>query len=108
MQERLSWPHWRAKNIAFAVVTGLPAGYALDLEDMAPDLIVPVWNLCRVASDWSRRAYDREVLKRAQAALSGGRYRGIGALHLVGGFVPDLYRGVFRPRVAHTEPRQLG
>ena len=78
----------RANDIAFAVVIGLPAGYALDLKAMAPSLIIPIWSPYQAPSDWSAWAFDKKVLKRARTALASGRYFGIGELHLMGGFAP--------------------
>ncbi len=79
----------RANDIAFAVVIGLPAGYALDLEALAPEMIIPIWSPYRVPTDWSSWSFDKDVLKRAREALDSGRYFGIGELHLMAGFAPD-------------------
>ncbi len=79
----------RDNDIALAVVIGTPAEYALELARLAPQTIVPIWSPYREPADWSRWAYDRKVLERARAALAGGDYRGIGELHLIGGFAPD-------------------
>jgi predicted TIM-barrel fold metal-dependent hydrolase len=79
----------RDNDIALAVVIGTPAEYALELARLAPQTIVPIWSPYREPADWSRWAYDRKVLDRARAALAGGDYRGIGELHLIGGFAPD-------------------
>jgi len=75
-------------DIALAVVIGTPAEYALRLEKLAPDIIVPVWSPYRTPGDWSRWAFDKTVPERARTALAGGHYRGIGELHLIGGFSP--------------------
>jgi hypothetical protein len=77
-----------AHDVALAVVIGMPADYALRLERLAPDRIVPIWSPYRAPGDWSTWAYDKAVLERARQALQGGDYRGIGELHLIGGFTP--------------------
>lgn len=77
-----------ANDIALAVVIGMPADYALRLEELAPRRVVPVWSPYRTPGDWSAWAFDRTVLERAREALESGRYRGIGELHLIGGFAP--------------------
>jgi len=75
-------------NVALAVVIGTPADYALRLKRLAPDRIVAVWSPYRTPGEWSTWAYDKEVLVRGRQALEGGDYRGIGELHLIGGFAP--------------------
>jgi len=77
-----------ANDIALAVVIGMPADYALRLETLAPRRVVPVWSPYRTPGDWSAWAFDKTVLERAREALQSGRYRGIGELHLIGGFAP--------------------
>lgn len=104
----------RENDIALAVVIGTPAEYALELARLAPDTLVPIWSPYREPADWSRWPYDRKVLERARAALASGSYRGIGELHLVGGFTPDwrtpvisglldLARDYRVPLLLHTE-----
>jgi len=75
-------------DIVLAVVTGTPAEYALRLERLAPDRVVPVWSPYRTPGDWSAWPYDKGVLERARRAMASGNYRGIGELHLIGGFTP--------------------
>jgi hypothetical protein len=75
-------------DVALAVVIGTPADYALRLKRLAPDRIVAVWSPYRTPGEWSTWAYDTDVLVRARQALEGGDYRGIGELHLIGGFAP--------------------
>jgi len=79
----------RDNDIVLAVVIGTPPEYALELARLAPQTIVPIWSPYREPADWSRWPYDRKVLARARTALAGGEYRGIGELHLIGGFTPD-------------------
>ena len=75
-------------DIALAVVIGTPADYALQLERLAPDRIVPIWSPYRTPGDWSTWAHDNGVLERARQAMGTGTYQGIGELHLIGGFAP--------------------
>ena len=75
-------------DVALAVVIGTPANYALRLKRLAPDRVVAVWSPYRTPGEWSSWAYDKGVLGRARQALESGDYRGIGELHLIGGFTP--------------------
>jgi hypothetical protein len=106
-----------AHDIALAVVIGTPAEYALRLERLAPDRIVPIWSPYQVPGDWSTWAYDRGVLERARRALASGAYQGIGELHLIGGFSPHWQSPVISglaqlaaefdvPLLLHTEMSQ--
>lgn len=76
-------------SITLAVVIGTPPEYALELERLAPDRIVPIWSPYRSPGDWSVWAYDKDVVERAREAMDTGKYQGIGELHLIGGFTPD-------------------
>ena len=104
----------RDNDIALAVVIGTPAEYALQLARLAPQTIVPIWSPYREPGDWSRWPFDREVPQRARSALASGAYRGIGELHVIGGFAPDWRTPVIRgllelareyrvPVLLHTE-----
>lgn len=75
-------------NVALAVVIGTPAELALQLAEQRPEKIIAIWSPYRSGGDWQRWTRDPEVLVRARAALASGAYRGIGELHLIGGFVP--------------------
>lgn len=101
----------RENDIALAVVIGTPAEYALELAHLAPDVVVPLWSPYREADDWSRWPYDEEVLERAGGALATGRYRGIGELHLIGGFAPHwrspVIQGLFALAGEHDVPLLL-
>jgi hypothetical protein len=79
----------REHAVALAVVIGTPAETALELAELDPGRIVPVWSPYRIGGDWSRWAFDEGVPKRAREALATGRYHGIGELHLIGGFVSN-------------------
>lgn len=109
----------RDNDIALAVVIGTPAEYALELARLAPGTVIPIWSPYREPADWSRWPYDREVLERARTALAGGDYRGIGELHLIGGFTPhwrtpvisgllELAREHKVPLLLHTELSKPG
>ena len=76
-------------DIALAVVIGMPADYALRLERLAPERIVPIWSPYRSPAEWSVWAHDKGVVERARKAMETGDYQGIGELHLIGGFAPD-------------------
>lgn len=76
-------------DIALAVVIGVPAELGLGLEQLAPETVVLVWSPYRTTGDWAQWAFDKSVPERARKAMESGRYRGIGELHLIGGFVPD-------------------
>lgn len=78
----------REHDIALAVVIGTPADYALRLQALAPDIVIPVWSPYGTPGDWSSWAFDRQVPVRARKALASGSYRGIGELHLISGFAP--------------------
>jgi predicted TIM-barrel fold metal-dependent hydrolase len=79
-----------AQNIVMGVVIGTPAELALQLAQLAPDRIVPLFSPYRSGGDWHSWAYDVSVVTRAREALATGAYYGIGELHLVGGFAPRL------------------
>jgi predicted TIM-barrel fold metal-dependent hydrolase len=109
----------RDNDIALAVVIGTPAEYALELARLAPQTIIPIWSPYREPADWSSWPYDRKVLERARTALTGGEYRGIGELHLIGGFAPDWRTPVISgllelahqyrvPVLLHTELSKTG
>jgi hypothetical protein len=98
----------RDNNVFAAVVIGTPPEYALELHQQAPDLIIPVWSPYRAPGDWSTWPYDRSVLQRASSALASGNYRGIGELHVIGGFAPHwstpVIRGLFELAIEHHVP----
>jgi len=104
----------RDQDIELAVVTGTPAELALTLADADPQRIIPIYGVYRVAGDWSRWYLDSALPDRVRAALAGGRYRGIGELHMIGGFIPrhdtPVIRQLFElaaefdvPVLAHVE-----
>jgi len=78
------------EDIVMGVVIGTPAELALELAQLAPEKIVPIFSPYRIGGDWQRWARDASVVSRARTALASGAYHGIGELHLVGGFAPRL------------------
>jgi predicted TIM-barrel fold metal-dependent hydrolase len=82
------------ENIVMGVVIGTPAELSLELWSLAPDRIVPIFSPYREGGDWHRWAHDETTVTRARAALLSGRYRGIGELHVIGGFAPSLEKAV--------------
>jgi hypothetical protein len=79
-----------AQNIVMGVVIGTPAELALQLAQLAPHRIVPLFSPYQSGGDWHNWAFDDSVVTRARTALATGLYHGIGELHLVGGFAPRL------------------
>jgi predicted TIM-barrel fold metal-dependent hydrolase len=82
------------ENIVMGVVIGTPAELALELVQLAPEKIVPIFSPYRIGGDWQRWARDPDVVARARAALASGAYHGIGELHLIGGFSPRLEKAL--------------
>lgn len=82
------------ENIVMGVVIGTPAELALELSSLAPGRIVSIFSPYREGGDWHRWAHDEGAVTRARAALASGRYRGIGELHVIGGFAPPLEKAV--------------
>jgi len=82
------------QNIVMGVVIGTPAALALELQSRAPARIVPLYSPYREGGDWHRWAHDDTTVTRARAALASGQYRGIGELHVIGGFAPAFGKAV--------------
>ncbi len=82
------------QHIVMGVVIGTPAELALQLHSLAPGRIVPLFSPYREGGDWHRWARDETTVTRARAALASGRYRGIGELHVIGGFTPPLEKAM--------------
>ncbi|MCB1775327.1 MAG: amidohydrolase family protein [Gammaproteobacteria bacterium] len=104
----------RDQQVALAVVSGTPPQLALELAELAPDLVVPIYGLYRVPGEWASWYRDEGLLERVRTALNSGGYRGIGEVHMIGGFVSHWRRptisGLFRlaaeydvPVLVHTE-----
>ena len=100
-----------SNDIALAVVIGTPADYALQLAQLAPDRVVPIWSPYRTPGDWSAWAHDKAVLERARQAMDSGQYRGIGELHLIGGYAPHwrspVIAGLAQIAAEHNVPLLL-
>ncbi|MCB1786016.1 MAG: amidohydrolase family protein [Gammaproteobacteria bacterium] len=77
----------RAQHIGLAVVTGTPPALALELQEQAPERVIPIYGLYRLPGEWSTWHRDDGLLDRVRAALQSGRYHGIGEVHMLGGFI---------------------
>jgi predicted TIM-barrel fold metal-dependent hydrolase len=75
------------QGIELAVVTGTPPKLALELAERAPQRVIPIYGLYRLPEEWSTWYLDDGVIERVRKALASGRYRGIGEVHMIGGFV---------------------
>lgn len=53
-----------------AVMIGTPPELALELQQLAPQRVIPIWSPYRDSGEWSRWAFDEEVPPRARAELS--------------------------------------
>ncbi|MGB5252550.1 MAG: amidohydrolase family protein [Sedimenticolaceae bacterium] len=104
----------RAQDVALAVVTGTPPELALELHDLAPDRVLPIYGIYRIPGEWSSWHLDPTLLQRVRDALQTGRYVGIGEIHMIGGFISDwknpIISGLFElaaefgvPVLLHTE-----
>jgi hypothetical protein len=82
------------EKIVMGVVIGTPAKLALELQTRAPERIVPIFSPYQQGGDWHRWVYNHATVERTRAALTSGRYQGIGELHLVGGFAPPFEKAV--------------
>jgi predicted TIM-barrel fold metal-dependent hydrolase len=79
----------REQNVGLAVVTGTPPELALELQELAPDIVRPIYGIYRVPGEWASWHHDKDLLKRVRQALESGRYFGIGEIHMIGGFISD-------------------
>jgi predicted TIM-barrel fold metal-dependent hydrolase len=104
----------RAEEVGLAVVIGTPPELALELEERAPEIVIPIYGVYRIPGEWSTWYRDESLLERVRDALASGRYRGIGEIHMIGGFVTDwrkpVIAGLFKlaaefdvPVLVHTE-----
>jgi len=76
-----------ANRVELAVVIGTPPEYALKLHRLAPQRILPLFGPYRPGgADWYTWQFRLELVDEARRALTSGPYRGIGELHLIGGF----------------------
>jgi predicted TIM-barrel fold metal-dependent hydrolase len=68
-----------------AVVIGRPADLALQLQQLAPERIIPIYGPYRTGNEKLTWQFRTELIEEVRQGLSSGRYRGIGELHLIGG-----------------------
>ena len=76
----------RDNGVELAVVAGRPASKALELHALAPDIVVPIYSVYRRGGDWYGWQRRPALVAEVRKALASGSYRGIGELHLIGGF----------------------
>jgi hypothetical protein len=79
-------------SIQYALVTGIPARLALELQQQAPARILPLLGVYRSPEDKETWAQDAGLPTRIEAQLKQGGWRGIGELHL---FAKDRHSPVF-------------
>jgi len=96
-------------EVALALVTGIPPEYALRLADAAPGRILPAYSVYRLSGkEKARWSWDMGVLQRARQALADGRYRAIGEVHMIPGFMarPDtpVVQGLLQLAAEHDLP----
>ena len=99
----------RANNVQLAVVTGTPPSRALELYAEAPEIVVPIFGAYRKGGDWFGWQGRESLVAEARDALENGPYRGIGELHLIGGFAmrwnrSDVLRGLLALTAEHDVP----
>ena len=79
----------RENRVRLAGVIGTPPELARELQRTDPDRVFAWYGPYSTPADWSRWYFDEDLPERAEAALASGDYRGIGELHLLGGFAPS-------------------
>jgi predicted TIM-barrel fold metal-dependent hydrolase len=99
----------RANNVKLAVVTGTPADRVLDLYAAAPEIVVPIFGAYRRGGDWFGWQSRESLVDEAREALENGPYRGIGELHLIGGFAmrwnrSDVLKALLALTAEHDVP----
>jgi predicted TIM-barrel fold metal-dependent hydrolase len=96
-------------NVRLAVITGTPAERALQLQALAPDIVVPIYGVYRRGGDWYGWQGRDGLVEEVREALASGRYHGIGELHLIGGFAArwnrsDVLKGLLDVAAEHDVP----
>jgi predicted TIM-barrel fold metal-dependent hydrolase len=72
--------------VELAVVIGTPPELALELYELAPDLILPIYGPYTQLGQWYGWQHRPELVDEVRKGIQEGPYRGIGELHLIGGF----------------------
>ena len=57
------------QEVGLAVVTGTPPALALELYDLAPDIVIPIYGIYRLPGEWSTWHRDPGLLERVRVAL---------------------------------------
>jgi len=73
-----------------AVVIGRPADLALQLYELAPKRIIPIYGPYRTGGEKLTWQFRSELIEEVREGLRSGLYRGIGELHLIGGMAVPL------------------
>lgn len=99
----------RANGVEQAVVTGTPPELALKLYALAPDLIVPIYGPYTDLGQWYGWQFRPELVDEVREGIQQGSYRGIGELHLIGGFAlrwreSAVLRGLLAVGAAYDVP----
>jgi len=76
----------RANGVEQAVVIGTPPELALKLYELAPGLILPIYGPYTRPGQWYAWQHRPELVDEVRKGIQEGPYRGIGELHLIGGF----------------------
>jgi len=79
-------------TVQHALVTGIPAQHAIQLQQQAPARILPLLGVYRSPEDKEIWTQDADLPSRIEAQLKQGDWRGIGELHL---FARDRHSPVF-------------
>jgi hypothetical protein len=102
-------------GIQKAVVIGRPANMALQLQQLAPERIIPIYGPYSTDNEKLTWQFRTELIDEVSNGLSSGLYRGIGELHFIGGMTTQwkkskvfiallkLARQYNVPLLVHTE-----
>lgn len=99
----------RENGVELAMVTGTPPELALKLYELDPDLILPLYGPYRDLGQWYGWQFRPELVDEARKGIQEGPYRGIGELHLIGGFAmrwrqSRVLRGLLAVGAAYDVP----
>lgn len=106
-------------NVVLAVVSSTPPKLALSLRQAGGDWILPLYGPYPEPRSWSSWLNDGSLPARTRRALEGGKYFGIGEVHLIPGFGQHWDTPVFGalaelaaefdvPMLIHTEASAPG